>query len=113
MAGPLANLLLAIAFAAAARVMPQVAAGGLMRALMVAGVAWNCALALFNLFPIPPLDGFSMLLFFVPARHAVKIFQFRQKFGFFSLLLIFGISNMFWAFFWPVYSVLRDIAAPL
>lgn len=73
----------------------------------------NLVLGTFNLFPIPPLDGFSMLLFVVPDRHAVKIFQFRQKFGLFSLLLIFGISNMFWGFFWPVYSVLRDIAAPL
>jgi Zn-dependent protease len=73
----------------------------------------NLMLGFFNLFPIPPLDGFSMLLFIVPKRYVVKIFQFRQKFGFFALLLIFGISNMFWEYFWPVYSVLRKIAAPV
>ena len=32
----------------------------------------NLLLGLFNLFPIPPLDGFSMLLFVVPQRHAVE-----------------------------------------
>ena len=78
MAGPLANLLLAIAFAAAARVMPQVAAGGLMRALMVAGVAWNCALALFNLFPIPPLDGAWVLKHFLKLRHILALQHFRR-----------------------------------
>ena len=73
----------------------------------------NLLLGFFNLFPIPPLDGFSMLLFFVPDRHAIKIFQFRQKFGMVMPLLMFGFSGIFWRLFGPVFTKLSDIVAPL
>jgi Zn-dependent protease len=42
-----------------------------------AGVVWNCALGLFNLIPIPPLDGSWVLMRFLPLRHIIALQQFR------------------------------------
>jgi Zn-dependent protease len=40
-------------------------------------VAWNCALALFNLIPIPPLDGSWVLMHFLKLRHILALHHFR------------------------------------
>lgn len=77
LAGPASNALLALAFALLARVAP--AAGPLepLRAMAVAGVQVNCALGLFNLVPIPPLDGSWVLMRFLPLRHILTVHRFR------------------------------------
>jgi Zn-dependent protease len=73
LAGPAANLLLALAFAAMVRVLPQAGIGGLARTTAVAGVEWNCALAVFHLIPIPPLDGSWVLKHFLKLRHIAAL----------------------------------------
>jgi Zn-dependent protease len=75
MAGPIANLLLALMFAAFARALPQ---GGALHGVAVSGVAWNCGLALFNLAPIPPLDGAWVLQYFLRMRHIVALHHARR-----------------------------------
>ena len=84
LAGPAANLLLALGFAALARLAPTPGAGGPLGAFFAplrdmgyAGVTWNCALALFNLIPIPPLDGSWVLMRFLPMRHIIALRQYR------------------------------------
>ena len=87
LAGPAANLLLALAFAALVRLAPAPPAAGSGHALAAffaplavmgyAGVVMNCALALFNLIPIPPLDGSWLLMRFLPLRHIIALTQFR------------------------------------
>jgi Zn-dependent protease len=86
LAGPVSNLLLAIAFAVVVRLAPAaddpatprwaafLAPLGLMG---YAGVVMNCALALFNLIPVPPLDGSWVLMRFLPLRHIIALQQFR------------------------------------
>jgi len=53
----------------------------------------NCLLAVFNLIPIPPLDGSKLLTIFLPARYAITL----ERVGFsgiiFILLLVFLFSN--------------------
>ena len=76
LAGPLASLALALGCAGLARL----AAGApspLPGAIARAGVMWNCALALFHLIPIPPLDGAWVLMRFLRLRHilALRAFQ--------------------------------------
>ncbi|HKQ57282.1 MAG TPA: site-2 protease family protein [Candidatus Eisenbacteria bacterium] len=77
LAGPASNLLLALAFAALARVAPEAGFWAPLRQMGLTGVVWNCALALFNLIPIPPLDGSWVLMRFLPMRHIIVLQQFR------------------------------------
>ena len=58
-AGPLSNLLIAVVAATPFRLGLQLP--GLLGSLMLTIVLVNVGLALFNMLPIPPLDGFSVL----------------------------------------------------
>ena len=83
LAGPVSNLLLAVAFAVVVRLAPAEDARGWaaylapLAVMGYAGVVMNCALALFNLIPVPPLDGSWVLMRFLPLRHIVALQQFR------------------------------------
>jgi len=50
----------------------------------------NLLLLLFNLLPIPPLDGSHVLLYFIRTRDSVafRVFEFLERFGFIILLLL-------------------------
>ena len=85
LAGPASNLLLAVAFAVVVRLAPSPDAPGTgwtawlapLALMGYAGVVMNCALALFNLIPIPPLDGSWVLTRFLPLRHVIALQHFR------------------------------------
>ena len=77
LAGPASNFLLAMCFAAVVRLAPQTGFWAPLELMGVAGVYWNCALGLFNLIPIPPLDGSWVLMRFLPLRHIIALQQFR------------------------------------
>jgi len=77
LAGPASNLLLAFAFAALARLAPEHGFLAPLRLAGYAGVVINCALALFNLIPIPPLDGSWVLMRFLPMRHIIALQHYR------------------------------------
>jgi len=77
LAGPASNGLLALVFAALTRVAPDSGFFAPLRDVGIAGVVWNCALGLFNLIPIPPLDGSMVLMRFLPLRHILVLHQFR------------------------------------
>jgi Zn-dependent protease len=84
LAGPASNALMALAFAALARVVPEAGPAGSwtaffapLREMALAGVVWNCALGLFNLIPIPPLDGSWVLMRFLRLRHVLALNRFR------------------------------------
>lgn len=91
-AGPLVNVILAFASAAAlVALFPQGnladgAAGWLQRFLAI-GVYLNVALAVFNLLPIPPLDGSRILSALLPPSKQHIVF-FLDKWGFVILLLV-------------------------
>jgi Zn-dependent protease len=77
LAGPAANAMMAMVFALAARAIPQSGALAPLGAAAAAGVTWNCALALFNLIPVPPLDGWKVAAHFVRLRHILAMQHFR------------------------------------
>lgn len=73
MAGPASNLVLAVAcavvFGLMLRFAPAMAMQDGVRALFQFGIQINVALAIFNLLPIPPLDGSRLLERFIPYAH--------------------------------------------
>jgi Zn-dependent protease len=77
LAGPASNFLLALCFAALVRLAPERGFWAPLEIMGVAGVYWNCALGLFNLIPVPPLDGSWVLMRFLPLRHIIVLQQFR------------------------------------
>jgi Zn-dependent protease len=95
-AGILANILIAIIFALAIRFVPSLV--GLpayisdpltmhpFYRISIIIVFLNLVLALFNLIPIPPLDGSKIFFAFVPARYR-HIQNFLEQWGFVFLLL--------------------------
>jgi Zn-dependent protease len=78
-AGPLANLMLAYLFSLLLRagaVAPPLPP--LVHEFLVVAVALNLLLFVFNLLPLPPLDGFSVLLGLVPEPLAAPLKQLER-----------------------------------
>ncbi len=93
--GPISNICLALFAAIMIRV--NIAIGGDI-AIIVAGqfgtfMVLNVVLALFNMFPIPPLDGFHILLHQIPLSVAQTLERFQ--FVAFFLLIIFVRTPLF------------------
>ncbi|MFC1632876.1 site-2 protease family protein [Patescibacteria group bacterium] len=94
LSGPISNLILIFVFGIALRLvfaftaLPQT--NGLI-IFLLALIIINIILMIFNLIPVPPLDGGELLEFFLPER-AHRIKEFIQRYGFFILffLLIIG-----------------------
>ncbi|HKA24165.1 MAG TPA: site-2 protease family protein [Candidatus Eisenbacteria bacterium] len=86
-AGPLSNLILGFLFAvlvASTRFMP-LSVGAPAYVIGQAGLVVNCVLCLFNLLPIPPLDGHWVALRLLPPNLA----RAYAHIGFMGILLIF------------------------
>lgn len=70
--------------------------------LLLFGVVLNSALFVFNLVPIPPLDGSHVLAGLLPERQA-EAFERMERYGFVILmLLLFMVPGVFSAFFVPL-----------
>jgi len=108
LAGPASNLLVAIIFAVISRLL--LAQGlteftGTLYVLVTVIVKVNISLAIFNLLPIPPLDGAGVLFSVLP-RGTEQIQQFLNKYGIYILIaLVFSGLN----FLSPIMRVLFKI----
>jgi Zn-dependent protease len=100
-AGPLVNLALALIFGLILRFFPIIKfAPGIL--LMFQYIVWiNLLLAIFNLLPLPPLDGSHILFALLPPKYE-KIKIFLNQFGLFILLFI-----IFFLFDWIGFVVER------
>jgi Zn-dependent protease len=88
LAGPLANLVLAALCAIPLRFSgASLLGGGLYAEILFAIVTWNCVLAIFNLIPIPPLDGANVVYGVLPPRQQYS-WRTYQQYGPFLLLFI-------------------------
>lgn len=87
-AGPIANVVVAIAFAVVFRAMILIGVESEFALNLVALIVQlNILLAIFNLIPIPPLDGYNVLLAYLPPRQAVTV-QRYAPYGIIVLLLL-------------------------
>lgn len=69
LAGPLANLILALIFGLIVRFLPASSFQDILSIITFA----NILLAVFNLMPIPPLDGSRIIFSFLPFRYKIAL----------------------------------------
>jgi Zn-dependent protease len=109
LAGPLSNLLMAVIGAFIVRLGIQIDVWESLPYEVGAAfyyfVAFNVLLAIFNLIPVPPLDGSAILFRFLPAEQSWKLRPILSQYGFIILIgffivggsylgdLIFGVTN--------------------
>lgn len=88
-AGPLSNLVLAIAAAIPLRFMLETGTGPeILASVLFIFVQINLLLMLFNLIPVPPLDGGPVLLAFLPPRTAWSLRPILEQYGILILILL-------------------------
>lgn len=91
-AGPIANLIMMAIFAFIMRLdvtgsLPVILDNQFFDSLWRVGVWLNALLFVFNLMPIPPLDGFTILTGILPAEMAYKLMPLRQ----YGMMILMGV----------------------
>ena len=106
-AGPVSNLLIAFIFGLLLRF--GILYFGLVSLDFILIVKWivqiNLILAIFNLIPIPPLDGSKILFTFLPYRF-IEIKQNLEKY---SLFLLMFFILFLWEFLFPLITFLFSV----
>ncbi len=92
LAGPVSNILLATIFALIYRITQASAVEGGDVSLIISSacaiaVVLNISLAVFNMIPIPPLDGSRLLAALLPEQ-GQNILDFLERYGFFILIAL-------------------------
>jgi Zn-dependent protease len=88
LAGVLSNFALALVFAVLYHVTNALMPNLLLRTIFEFGVQINLVLAVFNLLPIPPLDGSKVLIALLPYQAARRFEQVSMQYGFFIIILL-------------------------
>jgi Zn-dependent protease len=103
-AGPAANLLLAVVSAVLWRIIPAFPASNFIFENMI---MINVVLALFNLFPIPPLDGSRIVMGLLPRDLAV-LYARIEPYGFFIIMALLFV-NVLDIFLWPAVAAVVNL----
>lgn len=105
LAGPVSNILLAFALSRVAPIILNIVPYGAVPAtfaFLQVAIQLNIWLAVFNMLPLPPLDGSKVLAGLLPARYAYRYMQF-ERYGMFILLLL-VLTDMLGRILLPAYT---------
>lgn len=111
-AGPVMNLFLAFSCGLIFRLLltlPTGPEGGAVwflrpvRLMMLEGIKWNVLLAVFNMIPIPPLDGGRVMVGLLPPRQSYAYSQI-EPFGFIVIFIL---------MLWDPLGFMRGVVYPL
>jgi Zn-dependent protease len=100
LAGPAANFSLALVFGLLMRIGARSAFGLPFLSFLGIIVQINLILAIFNLLPIPPLDGSKILFYFFPSPK-LEIFLYQYSFIILLVFIMFG-----WSLIYPLVALL-------
>ena len=107
-AGPVSNFLLAVLFFVVFVIIEKVYPNGseMMKNILWFGVFFNVFLFVFNLLPIPPLDGSHILYDLFPNKFTAKLLN-LGLYG--TLILFLFIYSPLWAYFWQIINSILKI----
>jgi Zn-dependent protease len=115
-AGPASNMLLALLFTAglfvAVRALPGPLRGNPLVVLLSMGVEINVLLAIFNLVPLPPLDGSHVVEWALPNGIGHRYVAIVAPYGGFVLLAL-VMSGALWTVLGPVEEAILGILSSL
>ncbi len=102
--GPLTNILIAVLFGILLRVYDS--------DLLYYGVTINVFLAVFNLLPIPPLDGFKFVGGLLPEEYAERWFSLERYGMIFLIFILFMFSSVISQVVLPVSAAIIRLIIP-
>jgi Zn-dependent protease len=114
-AGVAINFTLAAGLALLARglvwydVLPQTQFAQMLWAMMGTAIFLNFGLAVFNLLPIPPLDGSHILRNLLPGRAALRFTE-LSRYGGLLLLVVVVVSQTVPFLAWPIIRLMLGFA---
>lgn len=108
-AGPISNILLAFLFAGLLKIFWVILARiplfeateltinilSFIRILLELGIHLNITFAIFNLLPIPPLDGSKILYMFLPQKTLIKFLEYERYIAL-ALLILLAVGALSW-----------------
>lgn len=129
-AGPLSNVLLALIFAlpkqyisakygipASYQYLPSWDYRAVIFNLSAVFFTINIGLAVFNILPVPPLDGSKILSGILPSNQYYKFLQYENYIGVVFLLVVFAfpglLSTIMYPFTWVLTTAINIVATPL
>ena len=110
LAGPAANLFMALCWALVIKLglaMPENGFAKPMILMGIAGIKINILLMVLNLLPLPPLDGGRMMVSILPRRLAYY-FSLIEPYGF-MILVVLLFSGVLGAVIWPIMAEINKI----
>ncbi len=107
-AGPLSNLVIALIFGCIIRFVQQ---GVMTPFIEIASyiVIINLTLAVFNLIPIPPLDGSKLLFSILPQQYGKTRMMLETYAPILIIVVIFFLWKFIYPVIWPIFRVFTGI----